>query len=181
MATPVALAVSLLSGRLLAVWLKCIGAASADNPPALLSVAITAASAGIAASEFLLRMQRALLQGTLEYLWGSSDQGGLREAGGFAVLPTALLRHLPDAETHNPPASLPSLPRTSTCSNSPSKRARLDEGSSLAAFSTDDAEGAAGARGSPAGTPLTEVTLDGDYHAESDLKKPANSLEVHAS
>ena len=126
-------------------------------------------------------MQRALLQGTLEYLWGSSDQGGLREAGGFAVLPTALLRHLPDAETHNPPASLPSLPRTSTCSNSPSKRARLDEGSSLAAFSTDDAEGAAGARGSPAGTPLTEVTLDGDYHAESDLKKPANSLEVHAS
>lgn len=55
LATPVALADSLLSEQLLAVCLECIDAASADNPPALLSVAVTVASAGGAASVILLR------------------------------------------------------------------------------------------------------------------------------
>ena len=106
----------------------------------------------------LRRTQRALLQATLEYLWRSPDHGGLREAEGFAVLPTALPRHLPNIEENNPPAPLPSPPQTPSSSDTSSRRARLDEGSFVAAFSTG-ATSEAGTRSSPSGAPLTKVTL----------------------
>ena len=158
LATPAALADSLLSEQLMVVCLECIGASSADNPPALLSLAITAAGAGGTASVILRRTQRAWLQATLEYLWCSPNHGGLRGAEGFEVLPTALPRHLPDIEENNLPAPLPSLPPTLSYSDTPSKRGRLDEGSSLSAFSTGSPS-KAWTRSSPPGAPLTKVTL----------------------
>lgn len=52
----------------MAVCFESIGASSADNPLALLSVAITAANAGCNPSVIRLPTQQGLLQATLEYL-----------------------------------------------------------------------------------------------------------------
>lgn len=87
-----ALASSLSVDQLVQACLHVIDTASADNRPALCSVVVAAYSAGGTEAVVLLRTQRALLQATIEYLWRSSDNGGLREAGGFAILPAALPR-----------------------------------------------------------------------------------------
>ena len=109
----------------------------------------------------LRRTQRALLQATLENLWMSPDHGGLRQAEGLAVLPIALSRHLPNIEENNPPAPLPSPPQTPSYSDTTSKRARLDEGSFVAAFST-------GAT-SEAGTRSTTHKSDSFEAGESEI------------
>lgn len=94
--------------------------ASAYNPPELLAVPITAVSAGGTQSVIFLRTQRALLQATIEYLWQSSDHGGLRAAGLFAVLPTALPRYTPAVGANDHPADFipyrrhPPAPGTAT-------------------------------------------------------------------
>lgn len=82
----------------------------------------------------------------------------VRGAGGFAVLPTALPRHLQILKENNSPAVLPSLPSSPSYRYSSSKWIRLDEGRFVAACSTEAAS-ISGARSSPSGAPLTTATL----------------------
>ena len=135
--TPGPLANSLSAAQVLQPGVRCISAESSDNPPMLLSVAIAAAKAGGAEVVVLFRTQHAPVQTTIEYLWRSSDNGGLRKAGGLVILPTAppLQRSLSDVQLPLPRTSTPD--ETTEPSSKWGRRDDSDGDSSLGAINID--------------------------------------------
>lgn len=101
-------------GQLMQICGDAIDQGDAANPPDLWDVSNTAVAEGGEKDTQQLEARRAMLQYTVEFLWRSTDRGGLRGAAGLLLLPT-VQRKVPVArESSSAPAETPAPSETSS-------------------------------------------------------------------
>ena len=123
-------------GQLLQICGDAIDQGDGTGPPDLWEINNTAVAAGGEPAVRQLAARRALLQSTVEFLWRSTDRGGLRGAAGLLLLPT-VRREVPAASASPPvPAETPAPSETS-----PAEAARPIEAASTSSPTTPETTG----------------------------------------